>query len=212
MSIKIRVSKVTLTNSDLAYNDMSVGSYKYNEDVYADRANTVYDTSTYASTATFYVGAQFMLAQTWWTDGRSANGSKFDYNSTYTKRHGFTDTDGEEYPGIYSVYSTDDKFKAAGEEGNYKGVKFYVYNADTKNYTLYTGEVKYNKDKTTYKSESGQDLYILVYVTTQTLNASWNADSVNYTYRGGRFELVIRRVHAVKGRRHSTRQQQQSKR
>lgn len=199
MSIKIRVSKVTLTNSDLAYNDMSVGSYKYNKDVYADRANTVYDTSKYASTATFYVGAQFMLAQTWWTDGRSANGSKYDYNSTYTKRHGFTDTDGEVYPGIYSVYSVGSKFKAEGEEGNYEGVKFYIYNADTKNYALYNGTVKYDSANTTYKSESGQDLYILVYVTTQTLNASWNADSVNYTYRGGNVAVEATLTSGVEG-------------
>ncbi len=187
MSIKIRVSKVTLTNSDLAYEDMSVGSYKYTASVYADRAKTVYDTSKYASTATYYVGAQFMLAQTWWTEGRSVNAGNYEYNSTYTKRHGFTDSDGKVYPGIYSVYSTGDKFKAEGEENRYKeeGVKFYVYNADTKNYTLYTGDVSYGADETTYKSASGQDLYILVYVTKQTLNVSWSADNVNYTYRGG---------------------------
>lgn len=178
MTIKIRVSKVTLTNSDLAYNDMSVGSYKYNKDVYTDSENSVYNTANYDKTATFYVGAQFVTAYAWWNEGKEAIGAnQYDYNTTYKKRHGFTDTDGTTYPGIYKVYG------GFENEKDYAGVKFYVYNQDTKNYALFDGDVSTIGEN--FKTSDGKDLYLLVYVTTQTLNVSWNAQDVKYTFRGG---------------------------
>ena len=193
MTIKIRVSKVTLTNSDLAYDDMSVGSYKYKKDVYTDSENSVYNTAKYNPTATFYVGAQFISAYAWWNEGKEAVGAgKFDYNTTYKKRHGFIDTDGEVYPGIYSVYG------GFENETDYTGVKFYVYNQNTKNYVLFDGDVN-TINAAEFKTADGKDLYLLTYVTTQTLNAAWDAQDARYTFRGGNVAVKATLTSGVEG-------------
>ena len=170
MKIKLRVAKVTSANSDVTYTDMSVGNYRYEFDAYADDWNSsVFNTANYASEITYYVDGQFMLAQTWWTDGRSNDGGNIVTNATYDKRHA-----------NYVVYG-----KEFASESQYDGVTFYTYNKSAKTYTKYVGAVNYDASTTSYKDAAGNDLYIFVYVTTQTLGATWDATGVSYGYKGG---------------------------
>lgn len=170
MKIKLRVAKVTTMNSDVAYTDMSAGDYRYEFDAYADDWNaSVYNTDNYAKDVTYYVGGQFILAQTWWTEGVTNDGGETVYNDVYNRRHG-----------TYVVYGNE--FASASQ---YAGVTFYTFNKSAKTYTKYNGTVNYDASATSYKDDAGNDLYLFVYVTKQTLGATWDASSVSYGYRGG---------------------------
>lgn len=170
MKIKLRVAKVTTMNSDVAYTDMSAGDYRYEFDAYADDWNaSVYNTDNYAKDVTYYVGGQFILAQTWWTEGVTNDGGETVYNDVYNRRHG-----------TYVVYGNE--FASASQ---YAGVTFYTFNKSANTYTKYNGTVNYDASATSYKDDAGNDLYLFVYVTKQTLGATWDASSVSYGYRGG---------------------------
>ncbi|MGN0744881.1 MAG: Ig-like domain-containing protein [Christensenellales bacterium] len=170
MKIKLRVAKVTSANSNIAYNDMSTGDYRYQFDAYADSwADSVFNTANYANEITYYVDGQFILAQTWWTEGRSVDGGNVVTNATYDKRHA-----------NYVVYGN-----AFESDSQYAGVTFYTFNKNAKTYSKYTGEVNYDASATSYKDQDGNDLYIFIYVATQTLDVTWDASGADYSFKGG---------------------------
>ena len=173
MKIKVHVSKVTVFNSDIAYENMSVGEYRYTFNPYTSEDESLFNTDNYDKTFTYYVDGQFMTAQNWWSDGRTVDANEYRYTSAWTKRHN-----------NYNVYTL-----AGSREGTIgefeQDVVFYTVNKSTKTYTRYTGVVKYDATDYSYKTTNDENLYVFVYVTTQTLDATWNTKSAEYGYKGG---------------------------
>ena len=165
----IRASALTVYNSDATYTDMSVGDYKYSFAPYGEEngAQNLFNKNNYANEITYYVGGQFISAENWWNEGRTF-GETTIYDANWTKRHA-----------MYTVYG------GTFREGDVSFGKFYSYNRTNRAYFRYTGAVAYDSDERTYKDVNGNDLYIFVYVTTQSLSADWDTFGASFGYRGG---------------------------
>ena len=165
----IRASALTVYNSDATYTDMSVGDYKYSFAPYGEEngAQNLFNKNNYANEITYYVGGQFISAENWWNEGRTF-GETTIYDANWTKRHA-----------MYTVYGGNFR------EGDISFGKFYSYNRTNRAYFRYTGAVAYDSDERTYKDVNGNDLYIFVYVTTQSLSADWDTSGASFGYRGG---------------------------
>ena len=165
----IRASALTVYNSDATYTDMSVGDYKYSFAPYGEEngAQNLFNKNNYANEITYYVGGQFISAENWWNEGRTF-GETTIYDANWTKRHA-----------MYTVYG------GTFREGDVSFGKYYSYNRTNRAYFRYTGAVAYDSDERTYKDVNGNDLYIFVYVTTQSLSADWDTSGASFGYRGG---------------------------
>jgi len=71
VDVVIRASALSVNNSDVTYNDMSVGDYKYQVSPYDSETNSLYNLGKYDKSVNYYVGGTYITAYDWWNDGRS---------------------------------------------------------------------------------------------------------------------------------------------
>ncbi len=168
----IRASQLSVSNTDAAYNNMSAGDYKYTFKVFnTSHRDTAFDRGNYANAVTYYVDGQFISADDWWNDGRSFSQGLATYTATWEKRH--------------TNYQVLTKDNGIFREGDVTNAYFYTYNRSGKTYTQYTGTVSYASGSGEYRSEQGEKLYIFIYITKQTMTATWDTSVTSYTYMGG---------------------------